>query len=53
MQTLPCIVLFGPGGKVKDQIVGFQDLGNKDSFASGVLEWRLGQAGELCQRVYR
>ncbi|CEH12137.1 ATP binding protein [Ceraceosorus bombacis] len=51
IQTLPCIVLFGSGGKVLDQIVGFEDLGNKDEFGTGVLEWRLGRAGILTPRA--
>jgi hypothetical protein len=46
IQTLPCLVIFGAAGQVKDRIVGFEDLGNKDEFGTGVLEWRLGRAGE-------
>lgn len=34
-------------GKVKDYIVGFDDLGGDDDFDTEVLEWRLGQSGML------
>eukprot|EP00041_Stephanoeca_diplocostata_P008126 m.117601 g.117601 ORF g.117601 m.117601 type:complete len:228 (+) comp17184_c0_seq1:134-817(+) len=34
-------------GKVKDYIVGFDDLGGDDDFDTEVLEWRLGQSGIL------
>jgi hypothetical protein len=39
-----CVVM---KGKVKDYIVGFDDLGGTDDFDTEVLEWRLGSTGVL------
>lgn len=46
IKVLPCLVTFGAKAKVKDQIVGFEDLGNSDGFTTKTLEWRLAQGGE-------
>ena len=45
VKVLPCVVCFVDGAS-KDRLVGFEELGNKDSFASTSLEFRLQQAGE-------
>ncbi|XP_038063324.1 thioredoxin domain-containing protein 9-like [Patiria miniata] len=41
--VIPTIALV-IGGKTKDYIVGFDDLGGKDDFPTEMLEWRLGCA---------
>lgn len=46
IKVLPCLVTFGAKAKVKDQIVGFEDLGNSDGFTTKTLEWRLAQGGK-------
>ena len=35
------------GGKTKDYIIGFSDLGNCDDFSTAMLEWRLGISGVI------
>jgi len=44
IQILPCIISFIDGISV-DRIVGFDDLGNTDSFTTAALEFRLSQSG--------
>jgi len=34
-------------GKVKDYVMGFDDLGGKDDFKREVLEWRIGVSGVI------
>jgi thioredoxin-like negative regulator of GroEL len=46
VKVLPCVVCFVDGVS-KDRLVGFEELGNKDSFASKALEFRLQSAGVL------
>mmetsp|Transcript_6207 Transcript_6207/g.15995 ORF Transcript_6207/g.15995 Transcript_6207/m.15995 type:complete len:232 (+) Transcript_6207:61-756(+) len=43
---LPTVALVVKG-KIKDYIVGFDDLGGADDFDTEVLEWRIGAAGVL------
>lgn len=44
VKVLPCVIGF-VNGVTKDRIVGFEDLGNKDSFSTATLELRLQQSG--------
>jgi len=46
IKVLPCVICFVDGTS-KDRLVGFEELGNDDSFATGVLELRLSQSGVL------
>lgn len=43
LPTVACVLR----GKVKDYIVGFDDMGGSDEFDTEVLEWRLGETGIL------
>ena len=43
LPTVACVIK----GKVKDYVMGFDDLGGVDDFDTEVLEWRLGMAGVL------
>jgi len=43
LPTICCVIK----GKVKDYVVGFDELGGTDEFDTEVLEWRLGIAGVL------
>lgn len=45
VKVLPHIVCF-VNGQVKDHVVGFDELGNTDTFRREQLEDRLGQSGE-------
>lgn len=45
IKVLPCVACFVDGA-CKDRIIGFEDLGNSDSFATGALEWRLARTGQ-------
>ena len=46
IQVLPCIISFINGIGV-DRVVGFEDLGNTDSFSTAKLEYRLIQTGSF------
>ncbi|KAI0052989.1 thioredoxin-like protein [Auriscalpium vulgare] len=46
IKVLPCVICF-VDGVTKDRIVGFEDLGNKDSFSTATLELRLQQIGVI------
>ncbi|XP_066901069.1 thioredoxin domain-containing protein 9 [Halyomorpha halys] len=46
IKVIPTL-LIAVGGKTKDYIVGFSDLGNCDDFSTEVLEWRLGLSGVI------
>ncbi|CEP00488.1 Thioredoxin domain-containing protein [Plasmodiophora brassicae] len=46
IRVLPTLVIFNDGVAV-DRIIGFNDVGNKDDFATGVLEKRLIRAGAI------
>ncbi|CDU26051.1 related to PLP1-protein involved in actin and tubulin folding [Sporisorium scitamineum] len=52
VSVLPCLITFKDGIS-KDKIVGFEELGNSDSFSTGALEWRLGQSGIIDPRENR
>ncbi|PWN27945.1 thioredoxin-like protein [Jaminaea rosea] len=49
VKVLPYVVCF-VDGQVKDRIVGFEELGNTDSFKLHELEERLGTAGVIIPR---
>ncbi|PWN50348.1 thioredoxin-like protein [Violaceomyces palustris] len=49
IKVLPCLVSFKDGVS-KDKMIGFEEIGNTDKFATGALEWRLGRAGVLDPR---
>jgi thioredoxin-like negative regulator of GroEL len=42
--VLPCVISFNKGISV-DRIVGFEELGNTDNFATAALEFRLAANG--------
>ncbi|KAF8917895.1 thioredoxin-like protein [Mucidula mucida] len=44
IKVLPCVVCF-MDGVTKDRLVGFEELGNNDGFATAVLELRLSGSG--------
>ncbi|KAI0303271.1 thioredoxin-like protein [Russula brevipes] len=46
IKVLPCVVCFIKGVS-KDRIVGFEDLGNVDSFSTATLELRLSHIGVI------
>lgn len=46
INVMPTIVLV-KDSKTKDFIVGFEDLGNCDDFATDFLEWRIAQSGAI------
>lgn len=46
VKVLPCVICFVDGNAV-DRIVGFEDLGNTDTFATSLLEFRLKKSGVL------
>jgi len=46
IKVLPCIICF-VNGVTKDRLVGFEELGNEDSFNTAVLELRLSQSGVI------
>ncbi|CAG8625671.1 3274_t:CDS:2 [Ambispora gerdemannii] len=46
VQVLPCVICFIDGISV-DRIVGFDELGNTDSFNTGILEVRLSTSGVI------
>lgn len=45
IKVLPCVIAF-VDGVAKDKLIGFEEIGNTDSFATATLEWRLGTAGK-------
>ncbi|CAG8813244.1 28506_t:CDS:2 [Gigaspora margarita] len=49
IQVLPCVISFIDGVSV-DRIIGFDDLGNTDSFTTAVLELRLSQSGVITKQ---
>ncbi len=46
LKVLPCLICFHDG-VTKDRLVGFEELGNSDAFATKSLEFRLQHAGVL------
>ncbi|KAF9019257.1 thioredoxin-like protein [Hymenopellis radicata] len=46
IKVLPCVICF-MDGVAKDRLVGFEELGNVDAFATAVLELRLSGSGVL------
>ncbi|THH14882.1 hypothetical protein EW146_g5512 [Bondarzewia mesenterica] len=44
VKTLPCVICF-INGVTKDRIIGFEELGNVDSFSTATLDLRLQQSG--------
>ncbi|CAG8696069.1 2216_t:CDS:2 [Ambispora leptoticha] len=46
VQVLPCVICFIDGVSV-DRIIGFEELGNTDSFNTGILELRLSTSGVI------
>lgn len=46
VKQLPTVVCF-VDGTVKDRIVGFDELGNTDSFETSVLEARIAKSGVI------
>ncbi|KIY74169.1 thioredoxin-like protein [Cylindrobasidium torrendii FP15055 ss-10] len=46
LKVLPCVVVFIKG-VTKDRLVGFEELGNEDEFATATLELRLSSSGVL------
>ncbi|KAF8192631.1 thioredoxin-like protein [Pholiota molesta] len=49
IKVLPCVICF-VDGIAKDRLVGFEELGNEDSFNTAVLELRLAQSGVLLKQ---
>ncbi|KDN45474.1 thioredoxin-like protein [Tilletiaria anomala UBC 951] len=49
VKVLPCVICF-VDGVTKDRLIGFEELGNKDSFGTKALEFRLQQGGVLEKR---
>ncbi|KAF8914016.1 hypothetical protein CPB84DRAFT_1758166 [Gymnopilus junonius] len=50
IKVLPCVICF-VDGVAKDRLIGFEELGNNDSFNTAVLELRLSQSGVLQRSV--
>ncbi|KAF8351349.1 thioredoxin-like protein [Amanita rubescens] len=50
IKVLPCIICFVDGIS-KDRLIGFEELGNADSFATAVLETRLLSCGVLSRSL--
>ncbi|KAL1747688.1 thioredoxin-like protein [Schizophyllum fasciatum] len=46
IKVLPCVVVFADG-VTKDRLVGFEELGNNDTFDTAALELRLSMSGVL------
>ncbi|KAI6047423.1 thioredoxin-like protein [Pisolithus marmoratus] len=46
VKVLPCVMSF-VDGVLKDQLIGFEEIGNSDAFETAVLELRLSQSGVL------
>ncbi|KAF9484026.1 hypothetical protein BDN70DRAFT_218589 [Pholiota conissans] len=46
IKVLPCVICF-VDGIAKDRLIGFEELGNEDSFNTAVLELRLAHSGVL------
>jgi len=46
IKVLPCVICFIRGVS-KDRLVGFEELGNNDSFTTSALELRLAQSGVI------
>ncbi|KAJ2920163.1 hypothetical protein MD484_g357, partial [Candolleomyces efflorescens] len=46
IQVLPCVICF-VGGVTADRLVGFEELGNSDSFDTAALELRLATSGVI------
>ncbi|CAG8457656.1 5264_t:CDS:2 [Dentiscutata heterogama] len=49
IKVLPCVISFVDGISV-DRIIGFDDLGNTDSFTTAALEFRLSQSGVITKQ---
>ncbi|CAG8722392.1 4735_t:CDS:2 [Dentiscutata erythropus] len=49
IKVLPCVISFIDGVSV-DKIIGFDDLGNTDSFTTAALEFRLSQSGAITKQ---
>ncbi|KAL1918665.1 uncharacterized protein VTP21DRAFT_2687 [Calcarisporiella thermophila] len=50
IQVLPCILCF-VDGVVVDRLIGFEELGNTDSFTTDMLEKRLAKSGVIKRRT--
>lgn len=46
IKVLPCVICF-VRGVTKDRLIGFEELGNDDSFTTAALELRLSQSGVI------
>ncbi|TIA90791.1 hypothetical protein E3P99_01402 [Wallemia hederae] len=46
IKVLPCVITFRQG-VARERLVGFQDLGQSDQFATKTLEWKLFQMGAI------
>ncbi|KDQ20748.1 hypothetical protein BOTBODRAFT_169470 [Botryobasidium botryosum FD-172 SS1] len=46
IKVLPCVVCF-VGGVLKERLIGFEEMGNNDSFSTASLEFRLAQTGVI------
>ncbi|EIW71815.1 hypothetical protein TREMEDRAFT_67971 [Tremella mesenterica DSM 1558] len=46
IQVLPCVLAF-MDGQLRDRLIGFEELGNSDSFSLSTLEFRLKHTGVL------
>ncbi|KAF8314756.1 thioredoxin-like protein [Clavulina sp. PMI_390] len=46
IKVLPCVVCF-IRGVTKDRLIGFEEIGNNDSFTTSALEFRLAQSGVI------
>ena len=51
VKVLPCVLLFIDGICV-DRIVGFEDLGNADTFDTRLLERRMARSGISCSHSF-
>ncbi|RIA93603.1 thioredoxin-like protein [Glomus cerebriforme] len=49
IQILPCVIAFVDGISV-DRIIGFEELGNTDTFTTAILEIRLSQSGVITKK---
>ncbi|KAK7060528.1 hypothetical protein VNI00_001294 [Paramarasmius palmivorus] len=46
IKVLPCVICF-VNGIAKDRLIGFEELGNSDTFSTATLELRLSQSGAI------
>ncbi|KAJ9125337.1 hypothetical protein QFC22_000296 [Naganishia vaughanmartiniae] len=52
VKVLPCVISF-INGNATDRLIGFEELGNDDSFSTAALEFRLKRSGVLPPAGYR